>query len=557
MMKKFLALTFAVVFSTAAYGQSATLKNHATAVGKGTNVQGFTAVGPATAGLPYVAAGTNADPLFQLLGFGGGGTNASTQVGAQNNMFPTPTRAGDVTFWNGTIWTTLAGNNSGTNCFSETSSGVPSWAACSGGGGTPGGTPGQVQFNSAGSFGGFTVGGDATLNTATGALTLANTAVTPTSYTNANITVDSKGRITAAANGTLNAPGGTAGQIQFNNTGAFGGFTMSGDATLNTGTGALALATVNANVGSFGSATSCTAFTTNGKGLITAASAVTCTPAIASVTGLGTGVATALGVNIGTAGSFVVNGGALGSPSSAGTMPAYTLGGTVSGGGNQINNVIIGNTTPLAGSFTTLAAGNTTFTPLTGIAGIKINGPAATATTFDINSVATQAAFVRMGPPGLLSEFETDGAGNWQINFTGLANTVLIANHSGAVANTAVLDQGHFGVGRTPTATLDSAGSIACAQPTTKTTAYSLVTADCSLIFNGAGSITLTLQAAASFPGRILYVKTIAAQTVVSATSNVVPRTTATAGTAILAAAAGTWATLQSDGTNWVVMAGN
>ena len=78
-----------------------------------------------------------------------------------------------------------------------------------------------------------------------------------------------------------------------------------------------------------------------------------------STTTTGTGVVTALGVNTGTAGAFVVNGGALGSPSSVGTMPAFTLGGTVSGGGNQINNVVIGTTTPLAGNFTTLTTSST------------------------------------------------------------------------------------------------------------------------------------------------------------------------------------------------------
>jgi len=78
-----------------------------------------------------------------------------------------------------------------------------------------------------------------------------------------------------------------------------------------------------------------------------------------STTTTGTGVVTALGVNTGTAGSFVVNGGALGSPSTAGTIPAFTLGGTVSGGGNQINNVIIGTSTPLAGAFTTLTTSST------------------------------------------------------------------------------------------------------------------------------------------------------------------------------------------------------
>ena len=40
----------------------------------------------------------------------------------------------------------------------------------------------------------------------------------------------------------------------------------------------------------------------------------------------------------------------------ANTIGAFTLSGTVAGGGNNINNVIIGATTPLAGAFTTLSA---------------------------------------------------------------------------------------------------------------------------------------------------------------------------------------------------------
>ena len=71
----------------------------------------------------------------------------------------------------------------------------------------------------------------------------------------------------------------------------------------------------------------------------------------------GANVDTALAVAVGADGAFVVQGGALGSPSSAGTIPAFTLGGTVAGGGNQINNIIIGAVTPLAGSFTSMNGG--------------------------------------------------------------------------------------------------------------------------------------------------------------------------------------------------------
>lgn len=109
----------------------------------------------------------------------------------------------------------------------------------------------------------------------------------------------------------------TAGQLLVGNAGgtAYAPVSLSNDATV-ASTGALTLATVNSNVGSFGSATQAAAVTVNAKGLITAISASTITPAVGSITGLGTGVATALAANVGSAGAPVVNGGALGTPSS-------------------------------------------------------------------------------------------------------------------------------------------------------------------------------------------------------------------------------------------------
>lgn len=76
--------------------------------------------------------------------------------------------------------------------------------------------------------------------------------------------------------------------------------TLTGDATSAgssfdgsaNNTNALTLATVNSNVGSFGSATQSPTITVNGKGLVTAVSNTTITPAVGSITGLGTGVGT-------------------------------------------------------------------------------------------------------------------------------------------------------------------------------------------------------------------------------------------------------------------------
>jgi hypothetical protein len=83
-------------------------------------------------------------------------------------------------------------------------------------------------------------------------------------------------------------------------------------------------------------------------------------------------------------------------------------------------------------------------------------------------------------------------------------------------------------------------------------------TSSTSQIINASGTFTLTLPAITVInTGQWLYIKSIAAQIVNSASSNVVPLGSATAGTAIFPATAGKWASLQCDGTNWIVMAGN
>lgn len=91
--------------------------------------------------------------------------------------------------------------------------------------------------------------------------------------------------------------------------------------------------------------------------------------------------------------------------------------------------------------------------------------------------------------------------------------------------------------------------------PVTKTGNFTLGANENEVICNGSASITVTLPTASLWVGRRVRIKTIAAYTVVSASSNVAPITSATAGTAILAATAGKWAELVSDGTNWITMA--
>ena len=74
-------------------------------------------------------------------------------------------------------------------------------------------------------------------------------------------------------------------------------------------------------------------------------------------------------------------------------------------------------------------------------------------------------------------------------------------------------------------------------------------------INNKSGSTcVVTLPTPSAYIGRQITIKNMQAQLVNSASSNVVPIDSTSAGTVILLAVVGNWATMVSDGTNWIIM---
>jgi len=104
-------------------------------------------------------------------------------------------------------------------------------------------------------------------------------------------------------------------------------------------------------------------------------------------------------------------------------------------------------------------------------------------------------------------------------------------------------------------AAITAAISAASSAPVTKTADFTVADNETWIINNKSGSTcTVTLPTASAWSGRYITFKNLQAQTLVSASSNVVLIDSAAAGTAILLAVVGNWATMVSDGTNWVIM---
>ena len=90
--------------------------------------------------------------------------------------------------------------------------------------------------------------------------------------------------------------------------------------------------------------------------------------------------------------------------------------------------------------------------------------------------------------------------------------------------------------------------------PVTKTADFTVAAGETWIINNKSGSsCTVTLPAPSTSVGRVLHLQNYQAQTLVSASSNVVPLVGGSASTAILEAVAGDTCTLVSDGTNWLM----
>jgi hypothetical protein len=269
----------------------------------------------------------------------------------------------------------------------------------------------------------------------TGAGTVTSVGITPPAFLTASSAITSSGNISLTYNGTAIpvTSGGTALEFATLSTGGdVSGPASSTDAQLaifDGGTGKVIRAATTTGVlkatsGVVTAASAGTDYIAPGGALGTPSSGtltnVTGLPISTGVSGLGTNVATALGVSVGSAGAFVLNGGALGTPTSGtltnatglpvstgisglGTNVATALAVNVgSSGAVVVNGGALG--TPSSGTLT-----NATGLPLT--TGVTGTLPVANGGT-GLSSLGSANQYLKVNSGGSALEFATLTAGD-------------------------------------------------------------------------------------------------------------------------------------------------
>jgi hypothetical protein len=150
-------------------------------------------------------------------------------------------------------------------------------------------------------------------------------------------------------------------------------------------------------------------------------------------------------------------------------------------------------------------------------------------------------------------------SGSSIVDFAMTATTAFFSNYAGAFAFNAV-PAGAFNafyaesteIFRADIEGVKSNYPLGRGTPVTKTADFTLAATETHIINNKASGCVGTLSG--GWAGRELFVNNEQAQTLTSASSNVVPKAGGAAGTAVLPATAGAWAFLVHNGTNWKIM---